>query len=96
MEWSPPIGVSLDSRAVQTELQPEENQRGAIRVAASPPSHPSPMGEMDASRGATKMRQIKLLLKKNFFVSKRNIFATTVRRLQKTRKSGALRLQAVC
>ena len=52
----------------------------AIRVAASPP-HPSRMGEVHAARGATKARQLKLLLKKNFFVSKRNIFATTVRRL---------------
>jgi hypothetical protein len=39
------------------------------------------MGEVHAARGATKARQLKLLLKKNFFVSKRNIFATTVRRL---------------
>ena len=77
-----------------SELQ-QINKSGAIRVAASPPAHPSPMGEINAPRGATKARQLSLLLKKNFFVSKRNVFATTVRRLFAHENDDAPESQAV-
>ena len=53
------------------------------------------MGEINAPRGATKARQLHLLLKKNFFVSKRNIFATTVRSLYAHENDDSPQLQAV-
>jgi hypothetical protein len=53
------------------------------------------MGEANAPRGATKARQLSLLLKKNFFVSKRNVFATTVRRLFAHENDDAPESQAV-
>ena len=67
--------ATLDASELQPGAILPENTAAAIPIRTVYPH----MGEADApSRGASKARQLKLLLKKNYYVSKRNLFATTV------------------